>query len=56
MEVVWNGQVAKTIRPGYEDWKLYQVNVVATGSDTLAFRGGAAPAWSFIDDVTLFLL
>jgi len=56
VEVVWNGQVVKAIRPGYEDWKLYQVNVVATGSDTLAFRGGAAPAWSFIDDITLFLL
>jgi len=55
-EVLWNGKVVKSVRPGYESWTLYQVEVQAAGDDKIALRGGAAPAWSFIDDVTLFLL
>jgi len=55
-EVLWNGEVVKVVRPGYENWTLYQVEVEAKGDDKLALRGGSAPAWSFVDDVTLFPL
>ncbi|KAJ3576806.1 hypothetical protein NP233_g183 [Leucocoprinus birnbaumii] len=55
VDVLWNGKVAETIRPGFSDWKYFELRVVATGNDKLAFHGGAAPAWSFIDDVFVFL-
>lgn len=54
VEVLWNGAVISTIRPGFSDWKFYQFSVTASGNDIVGFRGGAAPAWSFIDDITLF--
>jgi hypothetical protein len=54
VEVVWNGQVVTTIRPGFANYEFFSVNVVGQGNDVLAFTGGAAPAWSFIDDVTVF--
>ena len=56
VNVMWNGQVVLTTTPGFQDWKLYQVSVTAQGQDTLAFTGGAAPAWSFIDDVAVYAL
>jgi len=55
IDVLWNGQIVTTIRPGFANFGLFQVGpVVAKGNDVLAFHGGAAPAWSFIDDVTVF--
>ncbi|PPR02255.1 hypothetical protein CVT26_011723 [Gymnopilus dilepis] len=56
IDVVWNGQTVTTFKPGFANFEYLSVNVVAQGSDTLAFHGGAAPAWSFIDDVTVFQL
>lgn len=53
-QVLWNGNVVGTIRPGFSLWTYYHFEVVAVGNDTLAFRGGQAPAWSFIDDVYVF--
>ncbi|KAF5346472.1 hypothetical protein D9756_010062 [Leucocoprinus leucothites] len=55
VDVLWNGKVVQTIKPGFSDWKYYELKVVATGGDTLAFHGGAAPAWSFLDDIFVFL-
>ncbi len=55
MQVIWNGEVVKTIHPGYSDWQYYAVEVVGQGNDLLAFHGGSAPAWSFVDDICVFL-
>ena len=54
VDVLWNGQVVMTIRPGFSDWSYYSVEVIGRGGDILAFHGGTAPAWSFIDDITVF--
>ena len=56
VEVVWNGGVVATIRPGYSQWSCYEFKVTGCGEDTLAFTGGEAPAWSFIDDVSVFAM
>lgn len=53
VNVKWNGNIVKTINPGYSNYAYYQVTVTATGNDILAFNGGIAPAWSFIDDITV---
>ncbi|KAF9442645.1 hypothetical protein P691DRAFT_764987 [Macrolepiota fuliginosa MF-IS2] len=55
VDVMWNGQIVETIRPGFSNWKYFEFRVVAVGNDELAFHGGKAPAWSFIDDVYVFL-
>jgi hypothetical protein len=55
VDVVWNGEIVETIRPGFSNWQYFEFKVVAAGNDKLAFHGGAAPAWSFIDDVFAFL-
>jgi hypothetical protein len=55
VDIMWNGQIVKTIKPGYSDWLYYTVEVVAQGNDVLAFHGGVAPAWSFLDDISVFL-
>lgn len=54
VDVLWNGAIVSTIKPGYSAWKYYEYTVTARGNDTLAFHGGKAPAWSFIDDVYVF--
>ncbi|KAJ3507365.1 hypothetical protein NMY22_g16954 [Coprinellus aureogranulatus] len=54
IEVLWNGNVVETIRPGFTQWKFHAVDVVAVGNDVLAFRGGAAPAWTFLDDISVW--
>ncbi|KAG5635907.1 hypothetical protein H0H81_009688 [Sphagnurus paluster] len=55
-EVRWNGVAVKSFTPGYQPWTLYQITVTAKGKDKLAFHGGKAPAWSFIDDVNVWAL
>ncbi|KDR73283.1 hypothetical protein GALMADRAFT_270127 [Galerina marginata CBS 339.88] len=54
IDVVWNGVTVQTFRPGFANFGFFSVNVVGKGNDVLAFHGGAAPAWSFIDDITVF--
>lgn len=58
VEVLWNGEVAKTYKVKDEgfsaEWKWVEVDVVAKGNDVLAFRGGKAPAWTFLDDVAVW--
>ncbi|KAJ7255518.1 hypothetical protein B0H12DRAFT_1050231 [Mycena haematopus] len=56
VDVLWNGEVAGSVS-GYSPWTYSQfaVQAVGGGNDTLAFKGGMAPAYVFIDDVYLFL-
>ncbi|KAK2464922.1 hypothetical protein APHAL10511_002998 [Amanita phalloides] len=51
VQVMWNKEVVGTVRPGYQAWTFYSFVVTAVGGDQLAFRGGRAPAWSFLDDI-----
>ncbi|THV02794.1 hypothetical protein K435DRAFT_827325 [Dendrothele bispora CBS 962.96] len=55
VKVDWNGVDIATIRPGFSNWTFYSFDVIAQGNDVLQFHGGKAPAFSFIDDVNLFL-
>lgn len=56
IDVKWNGVTVLSITPGFQDWTFYEVEVTGTGNDHLAFFGGKAPAWSFIDDVYVFAM
>lgn len=56
VEVLWNGEVVKTITPGFSHWTFNNVEVMAVGGDVLAFRGGNAPAWTFLDDIAVWQL
>ena len=54
IDVLWNGATVLSIEPGFSNWEFYSVQVVGTGNDVLAFYGGSAPAWSFIDDISVY--
>jgi hypothetical protein len=56
IDILWNGNVVTTIHPGYQNWQFYQFTVTAAGNDVLAFRGGKAPSWSFLDDISVFIV
>ncbi len=56
VNVLWNGEIVATIRPGFANFEFFQFTVTSVGKDVLSFNGGAAPAWSFIDDITVFEL
>jgi hypothetical protein len=56
VEILWNGVVVNTIRPGYSSWTFHAVDVTAQGNDVVAFRGGKAPAWTFLDDIAIWQL
>jgi len=45
-----------TLHPGYTNWEFFSFTVVGAGNDVLAFHGGKAPAWSFLDDVAVYQL
>ncbi|KAJ7224730.1 hypothetical protein B0H12DRAFT_1149927 [Mycena haematopus] len=54
VDILWNG-----VRVGgVSGFSAYEVvaseAVLGTGSDVLSFVGGAAPAWTFIDDCNVF--
>ncbi|KAJ7118053.1 hypothetical protein C8R44DRAFT_982831 [Mycena epipterygia] len=53
VDILWNGVRVGGVS-GYMPWTLVQVAVTGTGNDTLSFVGGAAPAWTFIDDVYVY--
>ncbi|KAJ7594556.1 hypothetical protein C8J56DRAFT_1023157 [Mycena floridula] len=55
LQIGWNSQVIDTIRPGDSPWKVYSYTVIGTGSDLPFFTGGRYPAYSFIDDISLFV-
>ncbi|KAF7360994.1 hypothetical protein MSAN_01129600 [Mycena sanguinolenta] len=53
VDILWNGvRVGGT--SGYTEYTFVQASVVGTGSDKLSFVGGAAPAWTFIDDCKVY--
>ncbi|CAA7263587.1 unnamed protein product [Cyclocybe aegerita] len=54
VDILWNGNIVTTIRPGFSNWQYYQFQVTGAGNDVLAFHGGKAPAWSFLDDIHVF--
>ncbi|KAF8178700.1 hypothetical protein BJ912DRAFT_649320 [Pholiota molesta] len=56
VDVQWNGETIATIHPGFSNFQFFQFSVTAQGQDVLSLHGGAAPAWSFIDDITVFEL
>ena len=56
LDVSWNGIVVGSVRVGYSPWTYFSFPVEALGgNDTLAFIGGVAPAYVFIDDIQVFL-
>lgn len=55
LDVLWNGEVIVHMEPGYTPWRFYQVLVNGKGGDKLAFHGGKAPAYSFLDDIRVVL-
>ncbi|KAJ7725893.1 hypothetical protein B0H14DRAFT_3169619 [Mycena olivaceomarginata] len=54
VDILWNGERVGGSSGYTEEYTFVQAPVVATGSDTLAFVGGAAPAWTFIDDCKVY--
>ena len=54
IDIRWNGNVVLTVRPGFSNYEYISLNVVGAGNDVLAFHGGAAPAWTFIDDIAVY--
>ena len=48
-------RVVGSWKPGYTRWTFLSAEVVAKGDDTVAIRGGAAPGWTFIDDVGVWI-
>ncbi|KAJ7180740.1 hypothetical protein C8R46DRAFT_1211047 [Mycena filopes] len=58
VEVWWNGALAGSVRVGFSSWVYFAFSVVALGgsNDMLQLKGGAAPAYSFVDDVYVFLV
>ncbi|KAJ7486833.1 hypothetical protein FB451DRAFT_1363051 [Mycena latifolia] len=53
VDILWNGVRVGGVT-GFMQWTLVQVAVTGTGSDELSFVGGAAPAWTFLDNVSVF--
>ncbi|KAJ7738248.1 hypothetical protein DFH07DRAFT_927286 [Mycena maculata] len=53
--ILWNGVKVGEVN-GFQPYTPVQVTVTATGNDVLAFTGGAAPAWSFLDDISVLPL
>ncbi|KAE9398952.1 hypothetical protein BT96DRAFT_976126 [Gymnopus androsaceus JB14] len=57
LEIIWNGNPVNTITPGYQSqWVGHQTTLVAQGNDILQFIGSPAPAFVWIDDVSLLPL
>ncbi|KAF8798617.1 hypothetical protein BYT27DRAFT_7228349 [Phlegmacium glaucopus] len=54
VDILWNGEIVSTIHPGFSNYEYFSFNVVGAGNDVLAFHGGVAPAWTFIDDIAVF--
>ncbi|KAJ7486762.1 hypothetical protein FB451DRAFT_1391650 [Mycena latifolia] len=53
VDILWNGARVGGVS-GFMQWTLVQVAATGTGSDELSFVGGAAPAWTFLDNVSVF--
>ncbi|KAF7360876.1 hypothetical protein MSAN_01117200 [Mycena sanguinolenta] len=55
VDILWNGVRIGGVS-GFSEYEVVASTapVVGTGKDVLSFVGGAAPAWTFIDDCTIF--
>ncbi|KAJ7181170.1 hypothetical protein C8R46DRAFT_1319899 [Mycena filopes] len=53
VDILWNGKRVGGVS-GFQQYTFVEAPVVATGSDLLSFVGGAAPAWTFIDDCHVY--
>ncbi|KAJ7898629.1 hypothetical protein B0H14DRAFT_2557118 [Mycena olivaceomarginata] len=54
VEIIWNGERVGGSSGYTKDYTFVQAPVVGTGSDKLAFVGGSAPVWTFIDDCKVY--
>ncbi|KAF7290332.1 hypothetical protein HMN09_01291200 [Mycena chlorophos] len=55
VDILWNGKRVGGTSGFVASYTFTQSDtVVGTGSDVLSFVGGAAPAWTFVDDVKVF--
>jgi hypothetical protein len=54
VNIMWNGERVGGSSGYTKDYTFVEEPVVATGSDKLAFVGGSAPAWTFIDDCKVY--
>jgi hypothetical protein len=43
LDVLWNGNIVTTLRPGYSPWTYDEFNVTVDGNDVVACHGGKAP-------------
>ncbi|KAH6902246.1 hypothetical protein BKA70DRAFT_1113318, partial [Coprinopsis sp. MPI-PUGE-AT-0042] len=55
VDLMWNGEVVESWKPGFTRWTFLSAVVEAKGGDIIAIRGGAAPSWTFIDDVGIWI-
>ncbi|KAJ6475976.1 hypothetical protein C8R47DRAFT_662465 [Mycena vitilis] len=53
VDILWNGARVGGVS-GFSDYTFVEAPVVGTGRDLLSFFGGAAPAWTFIDDCNVY--
>ncbi|KAJ7227727.1 hypothetical protein B0H12DRAFT_238906 [Mycena haematopus] len=53
VDIKWNGERVGGVT-GFEQYTFAEAEVTGTGSDKLSFVGGAAPAWTFIDDCVIY--
>ncbi|KAJ7364656.1 hypothetical protein DFH08DRAFT_275865 [Mycena albidolilacea] len=54
VDILWNGERVGGSSGYTKDYTFVEAPVVATGNDKLAFVGGSAPAWTFIDDCKVY--
>ncbi|KAJ8073755.1 hypothetical protein PM082_012033 [Marasmius tenuissimus] len=55
LSVRWNDEIVQTFQTGYSNWAFYEVSVVAKGNDQLSFTGGKSTAYTFLDDVSVYV-
>jgi hypothetical protein len=54
VDILWNGERVGGSNGYTKDYTFVEAPVVAAGNDQLAFVGGSAPAWTFIDDCKVY--
>ncbi|KAL0578875.1 hypothetical protein V5O48_003108 [Marasmius crinis-equi] len=55
LNVLWNNESVQFFKTGYSPWNYYEVTVTAKGNDQLAFTGGNGTAYTFVDDISVYL-
>ncbi|KAJ7752911.1 hypothetical protein B0H16DRAFT_781340 [Mycena metata] len=54
VDILWNGARVGGVSGANSQYTFVEAAVTGTGSDVLSFVGGAAPAWTFIDDCHIY--